>query len=118
MLLPPSYAIDRQKEEYDVDVYDSKLRGSIHMDPEDGIHYSVRRVFERDGLALVERLPWPESRTSRLEVVHLRDVLGMLRLQETAVEASATGEGGGGPGLLPDNRSMQPESGGAAQGGG
>ena len=87
MILPQSYAIDREREEYDVDVYDSKLRGSVHMDPEDGIHYSVSRVFERDGLALVERLPWPESKASRLEVIHLRDVLGMMHLQETAAEA-------------------------------
>ena len=117
MILPPSYAIDREREEYDVDVYDSKLRGSVHMDPEDGIHYSVRRVFERDGLALVERLPWPESKASRLEVIHLRDVLGMMHLQETAAEAEvAYREGGDEPGSLPDNRGMQPEPGGIAPG--
>ena len=116
MLLPPSYNIDRENDEYDVDAYDAKLRGSVHIDPEDGIHYSVRRVFEKDGLALVERLPWPESSQSRLEVVHLRDVLGMLRLQNTAAEAGATDEGSGGPGSLPVSPNMPPESGGAAQG--
>ena len=116
MLLPPSYNIDRENDEYDVDAYDAKLRGSVHIDPEDGIHYSVRRVFEKDGLALVERLPWPESSQSRLEVVHLRDVLGMLRLQNTAAEAGATDEGNGGPGSLPVSPNMPPESGGAAQG--
>jgi hypothetical protein len=116
MLLPPSYNIDRENDEYDVDAYDAKLRGSVHIDPEDGIHYSVRRVFEKDGLALVERLPWPESSQSRLEVVHLRDVLGMLRLQNTAAEAGATDEGSGGPGSLPVSSNMPPESGGAAQG--
>ena len=52
-------------------------------------HYAYSR------LALVERLPWPESSQSRLEVVHLRDVLGMLRLQNTAAEAGATDEGSG-----------------------
>ena len=72
MILPPSYSIDREKVAYDVDTYDKKLHGTIHYDPEDGIYYSVRRVFEREGLAVAEKLPWPESINSRLEVVHLR----------------------------------------------
>ena len=88
-ILPPSYYIDKEKEEYNVDEYDRKLRGVVHLDPEDGIFYVVRKVFERDGLVLVERIPWPESTNSRMEVVHLRDVLGMLRLEQATEEAGA-----------------------------
>ena len=85
-ILPPSYHIDKEKDEFDVN---KKLRGVVHLDPEDGIFYVIRKVFERNGLALVERLPWPESINSRLEVVHLRDVLEMLRLNLAAEEAGA-----------------------------
>ena len=88
-ILPPSYSLDREKDEYNVEEYDRKLRGVVHLDPEDGIFYVIRKVFERNGLALVERLPWPESINSRLEVVHLRDVLEMLRLNLAAEEAGA-----------------------------
>ena len=61
MILPPSYGIDKEKEEYNTDEYNKKLSGLIHFDPEEGIYYSVKRVFEKDGLAFVERIPWPES---------------------------------------------------------
>ena len=88
-ILPPSYSIDREKDEYNVEEYNRRLKGVIHLDPEDGISYVIRKVFERNGLALVERLPWPESTNSRLEVVHLRDVLEMLRLNLAAEEAGA-----------------------------
>ena len=88
-ILPPSYFIDKEKDEYNAEEYDKKLRGVVHLDPEDGIYYVVRKVFERDGLVLVERLPWPESINSRLEVVNLRDILGILHLDEAAGEAGA-----------------------------
>ena len=67
-ILPPSYSIDREKDEYNVEEYDKKLRGVVHLDSEDGIYYVVRQVFEHNGLALVKRLPWPESINSMLEV--------------------------------------------------
>jgi hypothetical protein len=89
IILPPSYNIDKEKDEFDVNEYDKKLRGVVHLDPEDGIYYVVRQVYEHNGLALVKRLPWPESTNSRLEVVHLRDVLEMLRLEQAAEEAGA-----------------------------
>ena len=59
VIFPPSYHIDREKDDYNVEVYDKRLHGVFHLDLEDGIHYVVRRVFERDGLELAEKLPWP-----------------------------------------------------------
>ena len=52
-ILPPSYHLDKERNDYDVDIYDRKLRGTIHLDPENGIYYSMRRVFEKDGLAVL-----------------------------------------------------------------
>ena len=88
-ILSPSYDIDQENDEYNIEEYNKKLRGVVHLNPEDGIYYTVRKVFERGGLALVEGLPWPESSNSRLEVVHLRDVLGMVHLEEATEEAGA-----------------------------
>ena len=54
IILPPSYNIDKEKDEFDVNEYDKKLRGVVHLDPEDGIYYVVRQVYEHNGLALVK----------------------------------------------------------------
>ena len=48
-ILPPSYHIDNERNDYDVEEYDKKLCGLVHLDPKDGIYYAVRKVFERDG---------------------------------------------------------------------
>ena len=89
MILPASHAIDQENDEYNIEEYNKKLRGVVYLNPEDGIYHTIQKVFERDGLALVERLPWPESSDSRLEVVHLRDVLSMVHREQAAEEAGA-----------------------------
>ena len=91
MLLPPSFLADLESEEFDVDKYHRKMVGQIHIDHEDGIFYTVKRVFAKEGMALVERLPWPETKDSRLELVHLRDVLRMQLKDATDMEGRISG---------------------------
>ena len=48
MILSPSYGIDKEKGEYNTDEYNKKLSGLVHFDPEDGVYYSKKRVFDTE----------------------------------------------------------------------
>ena len=52
----------------------------MYFEHEDGIYYVTSRVREHQGLAVVDRLPWPTTKHQRSQMVHLRDVLRMQKI--------------------------------------
>ena len=79
-VLSPIILADLESTVFNVDEWNKALKKTIHFDHEDCTYYVTTRVREYQGLAVVDRLPWPTTKNQRPQTVHLRDVLRMQKI--------------------------------------